>query len=318
MLYIFYGIEEFIIKKKIEALWKAKGFNKNEVIRLNLNNQSLSEVVNQVEQSNLFSSNTFVIADDFDLFISKKQPYKTGQISKLINFSNQKNDSILVLVCNKDKIPKNDFQKKLGEFSEIIECAKLGIGNKRQMISKAFENRGVEITPQLIDYFIKRSGMSIRGLILEVDKIALTYKRISESNIDELIYPCIENNVFSLVDTILNKNYEESIKKYEDLVNSGTSPLAILTLVGNEIAIMSAIIESDFWNTSSQEIAELFKKPAFVISKAKKKMIKYNRCEIININKKISKLEFEFKTGKISQDIFIQFLILELIKGEND
>ncbi len=314
MLYLFYGIEDFVIQKKIESILKNTSFKLKDVIKKSFTNNSLSDLLNEVEQLSLFGSNNFVVGDNFEQFLSKKQENKDAQLERLIEFSKKQNDSILILICNKEKIIKDNFSSKLGEFAQIIECKKLGKSQKRKIITTAFKNRNINISSILVDYFIERSSLSIRGLISEIDKISLFNNKANKELIDKMVSPIIKDNIFSLIESILNKDISKSMNKYEQLVNSGTSPIAILTLVGNEIALMSALVSSENQNIPSAQIASIFKKPAFVVSKAYKKLSAYNKNSIININEKIAKIEYEIKTGKINQNIFIQFFIYKLIK----
>ena len=314
MLYLFYGIEDFIIQKKIESILNNTSFELKDVIKKSFTNNSLSDLLNEVEQLSLFGSNNFVVGDNFEQFLSKKQENKDAQLGRLIDFSKKQNDSILILIYNKEKIIKDNFSSKLGEFAQIIECKKIRKYQKRKIITKAFKNRGITISSMLVDYFIERSSLSIRGLISEIDKISLFNNKANKELIDKMVSPVIKDNIFSLIESILNKDINKSMNKYEQLVNSGTSPIAILTLVGNEIALMSALVSSENQNIPSAQIASIFKKPAFVVSKAYKKLSAYNKNSIININEKIAKIEYEIKTGKINQNIFIQFFIYKLIK----
>ena len=143
-------------------------------------------------------------------------------------------------------------------------------------------------------------------------------KKITHEIIDQLIEPALESNIFSLIDSILSKDLESSMQKYEELVNYGTSPLAVLTLVGNEMALMSALVSSESKNISSSTVAAIFKKPAFAVSNAYKKIISYDKKSILKLIDSIARIEKEYKTGKISHNIFIQFFIYKIIKGENN
>ena len=317
MLYIFYGEEDFIINKQIENIYKRLSISKESIVKKSFADVQLFDFLNEVEQSNLFSSANFIVGTSFELFLNKKQQNKNAQINRLIEFSKQGIDSTLILICNKAKLPKNTFIKKLGKFSQVIECKKLNRAETNKIIAKAFENRNIKISQTLLDYFVKRSGKNIRGLISEIDKLSLFQGKITQEIIDQLIEPALESNIFSLIDSILSKDLKSSMQKYEELINHGTSPLAVLTLVGNELALMSALVSSEDKSISSSTIAAIFKKPAFAVSKAYKKIISYDKKSILKLIDSIAKIEKEYKTGKISQNIFIQFFIYKIIKGES-
>ena len=59
MLYIFYGEEDFIINKQIENIYKRLSVSKESVVKKSFANLQLFDFLNEVEQSNLFSSANF-------------------------------------------------------------------------------------------------------------------------------------------------------------------------------------------------------------------------------------------------------------------
>ena len=198
-----------------------------------------------------------------------------------------------------------------------------------------FEHLGEDI---LIKYIQKQIDLSVNNckmlidicehdysrILLEIDKI----KQFREDYIkdkelpkpydgiflqlvnDGTIYRPPKDAIFDLVDSICKGNIDKSYQLYEDCKAINESPLAIISVLYNNMKQMLQV-----QSCHNSDIAKSTGLTNWQIMQAKDKIGAYSIRELVNALKVIQKTEQAIKTGEIEQDIAIDYIMLNILRS---
>lgn len=195
-----------------------------------------------------------------------------------------------------------------------------------------FEHLGEDI---LIKYIQKQIDLSVNNckmlidiceydysrILLEIDKIfqfkdydfdaddKMADKAFIQLVNDGTIYRPPKDAIFDLVDSICRGNIDKSYQLYEDCKAINESPLAIISVLYNN---MKQMLQVQSCNNS--DIAKSTGLTSWQIMQAKDKIGAYSIRELVNALKVIQKTEQAIKTGEIEQDMAIDYIMLNILR----
>ena len=230
----------------------------------------------------------------------------------------------------------NDFLKAENSWDKVISS----IGNNILIliydnIDKRSKFLGENI---LIKYIQKQIDLSVNNckmlidicehdysrILLEIDKI----KQFREDYIkdkelpkpydciflqlvnDGTIYRPPKDAIFDLVDSICRGNIDKSYQLYEDCKAINESPLAIISVLYNNMKQMLQV-----QSCLNDDIAKSTGLTNWQIMQAKDKIGAYSIRELVNALKVIQKTEQAIKTGEIEQDMAIDYIMLNILRS---
>ena len=234
MTYLLYGTNDYLINQEIEKLKEKNNITDNDVTRYDYTETLIKDIIDDATLVPLFSNKKMIIVDNSTIFESTSKKEDTVVLEKYLSSTND--FTILIFI---DKVDKLDERKKiyklLKDNNSVIECNTLNINN---LVKEKFES--YKIDSSTITKFINRVGTNPYNLINEIEKLKIfkiNEKVITDEDI-KFASKNIEDNIFDLINYIVNKNSEKVIDIYHDLLSRGSEPIAILVLIANQFRII--------------------------------------------------------------------------------
>lgn len=222
---------------------------------------------------------------------------------KKYDLANDKSAVLLIKenLAEKDLIVKNKklFELLSAEKSLVRNFENLSGKKLEDWIKKEFYSRGCSISPVVIRRFTDMAGKDTVRLICEIDKIS-NYKLRDEirlEDIDKLVNPNIELNIFQLLDVIAAGNKPKALDLLYSELKSGRDPYYILTMVAYQLRNMLVIKDLAERGLPTQEISKKSGIHPFVVRKS---LGFLNRLSLDNLKTKFNQiclLELNSKSG---------------------
>ena len=149
----------------------------------------------------------------------------------------------------------------------------------------------------------------------ELEKLKLycyDKKKIIKEDIDKLVMPSIDDNIFKLIDAIVKKEKRKAFKTYEDMILHNEEPAKILVLLANrfrlyyQVKVLSKRIYRD------EEIGRIIGSHPYPVKLAREVVYDYSEKELLSYLKKLAEIDLSIKTGKTYQNIALETFILSL------
>ena len=126
---------------------------------------------------------------------------------------------------------------------------------------------------------------------------------ITKKDIDLIVIKKIDSNIFDLIDAIISKNKDKSLKIYNEMINYGEDIFKIFVSLSNQIRLIYQV--KTLKDLSNEEIADKLKlKNVKQVAALRYKIDKYTSNELVNYLHKLSIMDEELKLGK-SIDIIV-------------
>ena len=291
-LYIFTGteleVQRIYINKLIEVLALT-------VFRCD----NVSQVASKLTQKSFLTGDCiYLIYNDYD-FIKNENSWQ-----KLENIIG--NDIIILVYADIDKRSKfyKHYSDKIVVFDTMADEVLMKYIEKQIPLS-------VENCQKLID----ACENNYSRILLEIDKIKHFGGTDYDSIFNELwqskaIYIAPKDAIFDLCDNICKGYIDTSFELWEDCKAIEENPLAIITVLYNNIKQM---LQVQSYDGDYKDIYNLTGLTSWQVKQAKERIGAYSIGELVYFMKLLHKVETGIKTGEIEQEYAIDYILVNML-----
>ena len=142
-------------------------------------------------------------------------------------------------------------------------------------------------------------------------------KKIEAKDIDLLVRPKIEPEIFKTIDAISDKNNFNSGKKWalellHGHIEKGDHPLYLLSMINFQFRNLLVVKELMEKNQPYYSILKTTGLHPFVVKKSYEQAAKFSLKELKEIYKKIFQLDLNIKTGKMGAELALDYLVASI------
>ena len=171
---------------------------------------------------------------------------------------------------------------------------------------------GYKIDPKTFNYLLSRVGDDIGILYQEIEKLK-TYKTddvITIDDIDNVVIKTINLNFFDFVENIINKNKEEALEQYHELLKRGEPPIKIIVTLSRQIRMMFQAKKLREKGYTADGIASMLGEKPFFVSQCLKKSYNFDEEYLYKKLELLADLDINIKTGKIDDKLGLELFII--------
>jgi DNA polymerase-3 subunit delta len=201
-----------------------------------------------------------------------------------------------------------DRKVKSQEF-KILEGTPL-----KNWVKKEFEKYGAKIESSVLDELIEFVGNDLWQMENEIKKL-VSFKNgkiIKKEDVESLIKPKIETDIFETVDAISSKNKKRALELLHNHLEKGDSPLYLLSMINfqfRNLLIMKDLTEKGKPYYTFQKTTGLH---PFVIKKSCAQAQRFSLLELKKIYQKIFQVDLDIKTGKLDPQAALDLFIAQI------
>lgn len=300
MFYILYGENAVMLDNFIEELMKSKDIS--DKIVYDYSECSIKDVIEECSYNDLFGSKKMVVLDN-SVFLTSKGSLEDKTFDSYISSPNENTVLVFKVICEKLDERKK-LVKDLKSKSIVKEFKDLDKTNINGYINSYFTNIGYKIDYNAVSEIISRIGEMRRVLYSELEKLELYKvkdKHITIEDVKKVVTKYEEDNIFKLVDAVIQKNKKLIFNTYKKLVSDKEEPAVIISLLANNIMLIleCSILLNE--GMSSKDIASKLKEHPYRVSLAINNSYKVKKEELIDNLNKLAELDYQIKTGEVDK-----------------
>lgn len=313
-MYLYYGLEQFLIDKEIEILKKQNNIEDIDVIKYDLENTKIENVIEDALSISLFGNKKLIIVENAYIFtgtINKKLIEQNIDLLKdYIN--NGSFNNIIVFTILKEKIDERKNIVKLIKEKGVVKNFNIS-NNINKYVLDMFKN--YKISNNNVNLLINRVGNNLEILNQEIEKIK-TYKdsdlNISEDDIKNLTSKNIDTDFFNLIENIVIKNKEKALESYFEIIKYGEEPIKIIVVLANKFRLIYQALNLYKKGYSSKDISTILGSNYYAIKKCLENSRNYDNKTLLNCILKLANLDIDIKSGKIDKNLGLELFIMTL------
>lgn len=318
-IYFFYGEEQYLLEKRIEAIARkiiTPGTETFNLFKFEGKKVTAAEVLAAVDQFPQMSEKKLIIVKNSGML--SNATYTDFKLIKGIS-ENIPSDTCLIFTeqeFDKKKLKNISFIEENGGIVnfEYIQVNKLGI-----WIEELFKKEGKNILSKDANYIIRLCGQSLGKLSKECEKlIHYTGERtkITRSDIDNVVDKTVEYRTYDMLDNVISGRSEKAHEQLKYLRDTREEPHYILGLMMSRLSelLMCKLLKED--GLTSTEIAEYFdfKRPVFVVNKTIEEGRRFGEKYLKRMIDKGLYYDLECKQGRLSAWLAVEMYLAELTK----
>lgn len=314
MLYLLYGLEKFLIDKEINKILETNSIDKINISNYNLEESNFNDIVDDAQTISMFGDKKAILVENSYIFTGKTIKNDSNPEIFLDYFKNPNPDTILIFSVIHEKLDeRKKIVKEIKKIATVKEFNKTG--NINSLVKDMFD--GYQINYSDINLLIDRVGNNLEIISQEVNKIKGykdNDKNITREDIFNLTSKNIDIDIFTFIDTLINKNKEKSIETYYEMLKNGEEPIKVLVILANQFRIMYQAKELYKQGYSGNDIASSIGIHPYRIKLALEKVRNYDSEILLNYLSKLADLDYDIKIGNIDASLGLELFILGEIK----
>lgn len=320
-IYVLYGTEQFLInetKQKLMANVLTEEEREFNLSTYDLTETSIETVIEDAETFPFFGERKLIIAQNpFFLTAEKSKSKVEHNVAALETYiGNPAPYTILVLAGNYEKLDeRRKVTKALKKSSEYIAANKLTEQEIKVWIKEQSDYKGVVIDDDAVNQLLVLGGTDLMKLQNELDKLALyvAEERVIDIEIvNNLTARSLEQNIFTLVEKVVQRKLDQAFRIYYDLRKQNEEPIKILALITGQFRLIYQTKELQKRGYGQNQIATNLKVHPYRVKLALGQARYFTDQELEKIISLLAESDYQLKTGAVQRDVAMELFLLKL------
>jgi DNA polymerase-3 subunit delta len=311
MINVLFGIQNELIENYIDDF--AKKNKINNVIKYDYNDTNIETVIEEVSYLDLFGDKKLIVLYN-SKFLTSEETLDNKYFEDYINSQNQSN-YLFLITYSENLDERKKIVKLLRKKSEVREFNKFSEYDAYKYISELFERDDYVIEEKAVKEIVNRLSSNIGMIKNEVNKLKLYKledKSITIDDVFNITSTLPEDNLFKIVDALINNNKEEIFKLYDDFKLIGVDEIALIALIASNFRFMYQVKVLLNDNKTKNEIVSILKSHPYKTEITIKKVSSYNEEKLLDILYNLSLIDISIKTGEVDKGYALENFFLNL------
>lgn len=324
-VYVLYGTESFLINETKQLLMKY-ALNEEEM-EFNFATYDLEETPIEVA---LEDAETFPFMGERRLILMNNPYFLTAEKSKAKIEHNLKKleaylqepapYSIVVFAGSYEKLDeRKKLTKELKRKGSVVEAKRLNEQELKLWVKERAALNRVGIDEEAVEQMLALAGTNLFMLTTEIDKLALYATEgntITVAMVHALVSRSLEQNIFVLVDNIVQRKIDAAFRIYYDLLKQNEEPIKILSILSGQFRLIYQVKELARKGYGQQQIAGYIKVHPFRVKLAAGQAKLFKDEELTEIMQMLAEADYQSKSGGMNKELIIEMFLFRL-QGRN-
>lgn len=292
-----YLISSFSLRLLHDEIAKIIGYSTN-VIRLNMDETNISDVINECSYYSLLNEVKYVIVNNFKL------NKENNPITRYL--ADPHPDTVLILITD-------SLDKRSIIYKEIAKNGKLiiidDVKNINSKINEYCKTNNISIDYLAINELLNNNLNNYDLVLNEIDKISIITNKITKEEVTKYSIRLIGEDNFAFCDAVISKNYQEINKYLEDFIKLNSEVLPFIALLASQYRLIYTVKNLP---GSNDAIAKKLEIHPYRVKLAKEKSIYYTKDELQKKLLDLCDLDYNLKTTNLNKYILFKIFIINI------
>ena len=320
-IYLLYGTEQFLINQTKDLIVE-QALEEDEK-DFNLSIIDLEEVPVEVALEDaetlpfIGERRVVILKNPYFLTAEKGKDKVDHNIAKFEKYINEPAPySIIVIMAPYEKLDeRKKISKLLKRQAEVLEANPLNEKDLTQWVMERARTFDVTFQGGPIQELIQLTGTNLMIITQEVDKICLYVGKggvVTEEDIHILVPRSLEQNIFTLIEKIVQRKLSEALRIFYDLIQNNEEPIKILSLLATQFRLIYQVKELARRGYGQPQIAGNLKVHPYRVKLAAGQARLFSDAELSSIINQLAEMDYEIKNGKIDKKLSLELFIMKL------
>jgi len=314
MFIFLFGEDTYRLQKKLNEIQdKYKKIHANELNlkRIDASQTEFGEFIDEIFQCSMFIKRKLFLLEN--LFSNER--FQKDFLKKIKEIARSKD---VVVVFEKNKISKkNKLFLVLKKCAECQEFQLLKDTELKKWVENEFKKQGIRISYEAINLILEFVGNDLWQISNEIKKLiclkkSAQVKEIKKQDIENIVKPNLETNIFEIISTLAQKDKKKALNLIQIGLNKGDAPINILGMINYQFRGLLIAKELMDKGKGLNDFLKLNIFKPYPAKKAWQASVGFSLDELKKIYQKIFEADLDMKTGKVQQEEALKMLIAEI------
>ncbi|XFA99521.1 DNA polymerase III subunit delta [Candidatus Izemoplasma sp. B36] len=314
---LFYGDDSYLIKKNLDILFQTNEIKTQDIETYDYEEDGLEVAITNAMTLPFLADKKGVIIRNCSFLSDKKNASKEEieALTRYIDFFNP--TTLMVLLAPYEKL---DSRKNIVKYlNKNIEVKDYKIKSKSDSIYDFIKDEvaknNITIDPLALTQFVNRIGNDSTLLENELNKLityALDKGKITSDMIYEVVTKDIDDNIFELVNAVVDREINKCMDIYQDLKSIKIDPVWMLGTISNkfqEILYTKELIKQKY---RKEDIMKYFRASSGRVYYMMQNAKNVSDDRLMKILSELEELDYKIKSGQIDKFLGIELFLLNL------
>ncbi|MFD1736634.1 DNA polymerase III subunit delta [Bacillus salitolerans] len=319
-VYLLYGKETHFINETITLLLQnvlkeeERDFNSS---TYDLEETPLDIALEDAQTIPFFGDKRIIIMKNASFLTGVKEKDKVEHRLELLEkyMASPSPTAIVVIVVYAEKLDeRKKLTKLLRKEAEVLEASLSDEKSILQWLENEVNHFDVSITEEASHLLLQYVRNSITLLVHEINKMVMFVGRggsIDAETVHLLSSKTIEDNIFELIENVMEKKIPEAMHIFQDLLKLNEEPIKIVSLLVSQFRLLYQVKDLSSRGYGQQQIATHLKIHPYRVKLALQKVTGFSFNYLKNNIDELANLDYSMKTGKVDKRLGVELFILK-------
>lgn len=319
MNYVIYGEEQYQVQKQIQAIVHREiaGAADMNTVTYDALQASIDQILEDAETIPFFADKKVIIvnhanflsaSNDTDMDLARLEAYLERPLDS----------TILILSGEFAKLDtRKKIVKKISTLCDVRVCNRLDKDSLPAYVREVLKKHHITMSNKAFSLLCERLPYDIGTIQNELAKLELYDQTIDEAVIAQLVTRSLEEDVFALVNAVVEKNMKRIFRIWQDLQMLNKEPIAMIALITAQFHLLYQVKVQLLKHVSNQaEIAKILGVHPYRVKLAIPTCQRLAIDDILDVLHQLADLDQNIKTGRIDKKIGFEMFLLG-VKGNS-
>jgi len=319
-VYLLYGEEEYFIKETKKLICEHALADEDAEFNLatiDLEETPVEVAIEEMETLPFMGDRRVVILHNPSFLTAERKKEKVEHDLKRLEgyLANPSPTTVAVFIAPYPKLDeRKKITKELKRNAAVLESKPLYERDLAKWIGSHTKSLGVTISQDGIEALLALTGNHLMMAATELEKLALyaaNEQVIDGAMVDKLVPKNFDQNVFDLVDYILNGQKKKAVELYKELLMQKEEPIRILAAIARQYRIILQVKKLSSQGYGQMQIASKLKMSPYPVKLALKRINHFSEKTLLRVLGQLAELDYRMKTGLGDKEIQLELFILQ-------
>jgi len=320
-LYLVYGSERFLIEQSRKKIIRENVKDRLDDVDFAVYDMSevpIEEAIADAETLPFMSEKRIVIITNPTMLTSEKEKKIAHDVKRLEAYINHpSSDSVVIIEAPYEKLDeRKKIVKLLKTHANVIQASSLNGASLTKWLKKEAAAIHLSITDQALEKMVQLLGTDLRRLHSELEKIQLYVGEggeATEETVEQLVSRVLENNVFALVDHVVNRRKNQAFRTLFDLFEQNEEPIKMVALLAKQFRTIYQVKDLSKKGFSQKKIASQLKLHPYVVKLYHDQGKHFSESECLKLLKEIAEVDYTMKIGQMDKRLALELLFAKIL-----
>lgn len=310
-MYLLYGEERYLKRQYREKLKKAlctDGDQMNVQVYEG-KDQNIGEIIDLAETLPFLAERRVIFLDNSGLF-------KAGG-EKLAEYLEHPNETTFFVFTENEIDKRSKLYKTVNSGGIAVEFGIQDEAVLKRWVAGMLKKEGKRITEANAGLFLMKTGTDMDNIHTELEKLicyCMDKDVVEATDVETICTVRVTNHIFDMLNCLAEGRTRQALSLYYDLVALKEPPMRILFLIARQCNVLLQVKEMKARGMDNKTMGSKVGLPPFVVGKYVSQAARFKSSILKKAVVKCVEAEEAVKTGKMSDSLSLEVLILSVFE----